>query len=155
MGQAAIALSQLGCRSRYAAIGVEGVVAGAYSSRRYERRPTHEGPSEPNVEGFLSMKIKSMSLSELVKVKVRVDAEIELRAAADRSRLIDALGRLRRMSISGKGNGASHPLAGKKLPPKYRNPKNRAETWAGRGNRPRWLVKALKAGKRFEAFAVK
>ena len=101
------------------------------------------------------MKIKSMSLFELVKVKVRVDAEIELRAAADRSRLIDALGSLRRMSISGRGNGASHPLAGKKLRPKYRNPKNRAETWAGRGNRPRWLVKALKAGKRVEAFAVK
>jgi DNA-binding protein H-NS len=111
---------------------------------------------------FLSMKIKTMSLSELVNVKVRVDAEIELRAAADRSRLIDAVGSFRRMSISGKRNGASgkpngasHPLAGKKLPPKYRNPKNRAETWAGRGNRPRWLVKALKAGKRVEAFAIK
>lgn len=101
------------------------------------------------------MKIKTMSLSELVKVKVRVDGEIELRAAADRSRLIDALGSLRKVSISGRRNGASHPLAGKKLPPKYRNPKNRSEAWAGRGNRPRWLVKALKAGKRLEAFAVK
>ena len=103
----------------------------------------------------MSMNIKSMSFTELVKIKVKVDAEIEFRAAADRSRLIDALGRLRTMSSSRKRNGASHPLAGKKLRPKYRNPKNRAETWAGRGNRPRWLVKALKAGKRVEAFAVK
>jgi DNA-binding protein H-NS len=75
------------------------------------------------------MNIKSMTLTELVKIRVKADAEIELRAAADRSRLIDALGSLRRMSTSGKRNGASHPLAGKKLPPKYRNPKNRNETW--------------------------
>ena len=101
------------------------------------------------------MNIKSMSLPELVKVKVKVDAEIELRAAADRSRLIVALLNLRKTPSSEKRNGAHHPLAGKKLPPKYRNPKNHNETWAGRGNRPRWLVKALKAGKRLEAFAVK
>ena len=30
-------------------------------------------------------------------------------------------------------------LKGRKVPPKYRNPKNRAETWAGRGATPRWL----------------
>ncbi len=101
------------------------------------------------------MNIKSMSLPELVKIKVKLAAEIELRAVADRSRLIDALGSLRRMAISGKRNGASHPLAGKKLLPRYRNPKNSNETWAGRGYRPRWLAKALKTGKRLEAFAVK
>jgi DNA-binding protein H-NS len=38
---------------------------------------------------------------------------------------------------------------------KYRNPSNRKETWAGRGNRPRWLVAALKGGKkRLADFAV-
>ena len=99
------------------------------------------------------MNFKSMTLSELVKIKVKADAEIELRAAADRSRLIDALGSFR--SIRGKQHGASHSLAGKKLPPKYRNPKNRNETWAGRGHRPRWLARALKTGKRLEAFAFK
>ncbi len=142
-----IALQPLGCKSRYAAIGVEGVVAEAYSSLRWF------GAGVIERRRFLSMNIKSMTLTELVKIRVKADAEIELRAAADRSRLIDALGSLR--SIRGKRNGASHPLAGKKLPPKYRNPKNRNETWAGRGNRPRWLVRALKTGKRLEAFAVK
>lgn len=32
--------------------------------------------------------------------------------------------------------------------PKYRNPANPAETWAGRGKRPRWFNAALKAGKK-------
>jgi DNA-binding protein H-NS len=38
--------------------------------------------------------------------------------------------------------------------PKYRNPENPAETWAGRGLRPRWLVAALKGGKKVEDFAI-
>jgi hypothetical protein len=40
------------------------------------------------------------------------------------------------------------------LAPKYRNPENPAETWAGRGLRPRWLTAAIKGGKKFEDFAI-
>jgi DNA-binding protein H-NS len=32
--------------------------------------------------------------------------------------------------------------------PKYRNPANQAETWSGRGKRPRWFNAALQAGKK-------
>jgi DNA-binding protein H-NS len=38
--------------------------------------------------------------------------------------------------------------------PKYRNPENPSETWAGRGLKPRWLVAALKGGKKVEDFAI-
>ena len=34
-------------------------------------------------------------------------------------------------------------------------PAKAPETWAGRGNRPRWLVAALKGGKKLEAFAIR
>jgi DNA-binding protein H-NS len=34
--------------------------------------------------------------------------------------------------------------------PKYRNPADPSETWAGRGKKPRWVVAALKKGKRLE-----
>ena len=104
------------------------------------------------------LKVKSMAFNELVKVKAKIEAELELRAAKERSRLIDAIGRLRKMSttqLNGTSMGRPHALKGKKLPPLYRNPKNRAETWAGRGNRPRWLVAALRGGKKLEAFAIK
>ena len=83
------------------------------------------------------LKVKSMAFNELVKAKAKIEAELELRAAKERSRLIEAIGRLRRLSAL------------------YRNPKNRAETWAGRGNRPRWLVAAIRGGKKLEAFAIK
>jgi DNA-binding protein H-NS len=104
------------------------------------------------------LKVKSMAFNELVKAKAKIEAELELRAAKERSSLIEAIGRLRRLSgtkSNGTGPGRPHALKGKKLPPLYRNPKNRDETWAGRGNRPRWLVSAIKGGKKLEAFAIK
>ena len=45
-------------------------------------------------------------------------------------------------------------LKGKKVAPKYRNPKNRSETWAGRGAMPRWMAAAVKAGKKRESFLI-
>ena len=38
--------------------------------------------------------------------------------------------------------------------PKYRNPVNPGETWAGRGKQPRWLAAQLKAGKQLGDFEI-
>jgi DNA-binding protein H-NS len=43
---------------------------------------------------------------------------------------------------------------GRKLEPKYRNPKNKNETWAARGLKPKWLSAQLKQGKKLEDFAI-
>ena len=101
--------------------------------------------------------VKSMTLGKLLIAKGKIETEIELRSARERSRLIEAIGELQ---IASSARPAAryarpHALKGKKLPPRYRNPKNRKETWAGRGHRPRWLVAALKGGKKLEAFAVR
>lgn len=37
---------------------------------------------------------------------------------------------------------------------KYANPANRAETWTGRGRKPRWMEAALKAGKSLSDLAI-
>jgi DNA-binding protein H-NS len=39
-------------------------------------------------------------------------------------------------------------------PPKYVNPENPAETWAGRGLKPRWLAAKRKSGKKLEDFSI-
>jgi DNA-binding protein H-NS len=44
-------------------------------------------------------------------------------------------------------------LKGRKVPPKYRS--RSGETWAGRGARPKWMVAALKKGKKMEDFLIK
>lgn len=104
------------------------------------------------------LNVKSMTFDKLLMVKGKIDAEIELRSARQRLQLIDAIGGLGRGAVTKSAmadRDHPHALKGRKLPPRYRNPKNRKETWAGRGNRPRWLVAALKEGKKLEAFAIR
>jgi len=38
--------------------------------------------------------------------------------------------------------------------PKFRNPSDPSETWAGRGKQPRWMVLQLKAGKKMDDFLI-
>ena len=39
--------------------------------------------------------------------------------------------------------------------PKFRNPVQPAETWAGRGKQPRWLLAQLKSGRQLEDFRIR
>ncbi len=48
--------------------------------------------------------------------------------------------------------GRRSTLRGRKVPPKYRGPSG--ETWAGRGAKPRWLVAAIKGGKKIDDFLI-
>ena len=42
-----------------------------------------------------------------------------------------------------------------KVAPKYRNPLNTAETWAGRGQQPKWMATQIAAGRKLEDFLIK
>ena len=60
------------------------------------------------------------------------------------------------------GTASSTPKARKaksksptgKVAPKYRNPANPSETWAGRGQAPRWLAAEIAKGKKVEDFLI-
>lgn len=52
------------------------------------------------------------------------------------------------------GRPRGSKMKGRKVAPKYRNPKNRSETWAGRGATPRWMAAQIKAGKKKEDFLI-
>lgn len=45
-------------------------------------------------------------------------------------------------------------LRGKRLKPKYRNPDDTSQTWAGRGRQPAWVRNALRKGKTLEQLAI-
>jgi DNA-binding protein H-NS len=51
---------------------------------------------------------------------------------------------------SGSGRGGARGA----VAPKYRNPENPSETWAGRGLKPRWLTAAIKGGKKPDDFLI-
>ena len=42
-----------------------------------------------------------------------------------------------------------------KVAPKYRNPQNPADTWAGRGQQPKWMASQIAAGRKLEDFLIK
>jgi DNA-binding protein H-NS len=54
-----------------------------------------------------------------------------------------------------KGSQRRKPSAnaGKKVPPKYRDPAT-GDTWTGRGLKPKWLVAALDSGRSLSEFAL-
>jgi len=96
------------------------------------------------------MNLKSMSIDKLMKLKDQLDTALRLKVADERSALQAKLDKLSRLSTSKGGKAGARGS----VPPKYRNPENPSETWAGRGLRPRWLAAALKGGKKLEHFSI-
>lgn len=62
--------------------------------------------------------------------------------------LLDAEGLTLEEVFDGTRRGRAPSKAkGVAVKPKYRNPDDESQTWAGRGKRPRWFVEALAAGR--------
>jgi DNA-binding protein H-NS len=97
-----------------------------------------------------TMALKTMSIAKLRDLRARVDEAIGEKIRDRRKSLESELSRLARFE---DGAGARGGQRGR-VAPKFRNPENPAETWAGRGLRPRWLTAAIKSGKKLEDFAV-
>ena len=85
---------------------------------------------------------------------MNVEALMSLRDQVNK-RLLERLAEIEKQlaAIPGPKGKPGKSLKGKKVPPKYRSPSG--ETWAGRGQRPRWMVEALKKGKKMESFLIK
>jgi DNA-binding protein H-NS len=98
------------------------------------------------------MNLKSMSIDKLSKLRSQVDAALSARVIEERRDLQSQLGRLSHLSGLGLKGVRGGPRGA--VAPKYRNPENPSETWAGRGLKPRWLAAALKSGKKLEHFSI-
>jgi DNA-binding protein H-NS len=90
-----------------------------------------------------------MTVEALMDLRRRVEATLlERRAEVEQQ--------LKRMDTLVGGarvvRGGRSILKGRKVSPKYRGPSG--ETWAGRGARPRWLVAAIKGGKKLDHFLI-
>jgi DNA-binding protein H-NS len=93
--------------------------------------------------------LKSMSANELWSLRELVSAALARKIPAETARLDQRLRQL------GLGEEMSH--ARRSYPqvfPKYRNPAEPSETWAGRGKKPRWLAAQLKSGKKIDDFRI-
>ena len=95
--------------------------------------------------------LQSMSTDELWDLHQRIVAELSGKMAAERDMLES---RLRQLKVAnGKVTREKRPYP--KVLPRYRNPKNHEETWAGRGKQPRWLTAQLRSGKNLTDFLIR
>jgi DNA-binding protein H-NS len=90
--------------------------------------------------------LSSMSVDALLKLRDDIDKILNRKVSELRSQLS-------MLGVASARRKQAGPLKGRKVPPKYRSPSG--ETWAGRGARPRWLVAAMKRGKKVEDFLIK
>ena len=97
--------------------------------------------------------LNSMSVDELWNLHETVVAELGRKMAAERVRLENRLRQLG--SSTGPSIVSRERRAYPKVLPKYRNPKNEGETWAGRGKQPRWLTAQLRSGRKLNDFLIR
>jgi DNA-binding protein H-NS len=101
-----------------------------------------------------STSLKSMSIDKLTMLREQIDVVVSSKVAEERRSVEEQLSRLDRLVGTGsRVKGTGRGVRGV-VPPKYRNPENPAETWAGRGLKPRWLAAALKSGGKVEEFII-
>jgi DNA-binding protein H-NS len=99
-------------------------------------------------EEIIMASLKGMNVEALMSLRDQID-----------KRLLELRGELEKQlaALDGEPKGRSirisSSLKGRKVPPKYRS--RSGETWAGRGARPRWMVEALKKGRKMEDFLIK
>jgi DNA-binding protein H-NS len=92
--------------------------------------------------------LSGLNVEGLMELRKQIDAVLHKRSAEIQQQL-------ERIALLGGERvvrGGRSALKGRKVPPKYRS--RSGETWAGRGARPRWLVAAIKEGKKLSDFLI-
>jgi DNA-binding protein H-NS len=98
--------------------------------------------------------LKSMSVDELLSLHEFVSAALARKIPAETARVNQ---RLRQLGLVAVSHNVKMSHARRPYPhvfPKYRNPAQPSETWAGRGKKPRWLTAQLKSGKQIDDFRI-
>ena len=106
------------------------------------------------VTNMTKQDLKSMSVDELWSLHELVTQALARKITDEKSQLDR---RLRQLGLSASGIAKKLNHARRPYPqvfPKYRNPAQPAETWAGRGKQPRWLTAQLRSGKKLDDFRI-
>ena len=107
---------------------------------------------------LLELILAKVNLAELLAKKEALEEQIEAARLEETENVIAhikeliAAYELSAADLGLKARKKAGSLAGRHVAPKYQGPAG--ETWAGRGRKPRWLVDALKKGKKLEEFAI-
>lgn len=106
--------------------------------------------------------LETMSIDDLWTLHEKVSRILSIRIASEKRELEKRLAYLNggTVAIAREAELATRSAEDKprrKYPrvlPKYRNPSSPSETWSGRGKQPRWLVAAIKSGRKIDDFKI-
>jgi DNA-binding protein H-NS len=93
--------------------------------------------------------ISGMSYAELAELETKLASLKAEKQSQERAAIKEKLTTIAKEAgfdvhdLFGRGRGGK----GGKVAPKYRDPKNPANTWTGRGRMPRWLAAATRGSK--------
>jgi DNA-binding protein H-NS len=96
-------------------------------------------------------KLERMGVDDLWGLHLEVSQTLAEKLEAKRKLVEERIERLRQKlpELDRKDRRPYPPVL-----PKFRNPDEPSETWAGRGKKPRWLTKQLRAGRRMDDFKI-
>lgn len=105
--------------------------------------------------------LESMSVDDLWSLHEKISRILSARITSEKQELE------KRLAVLNRGRNVIDPAAEppfeagdkvrRKYPrvfPKFRNPATPSETWSGRGKQPRWLVAAIKSGRKIDDFRI-
>ena len=96
----------------------------------------------------------SMSLDELWALRSEISSVLTSKISAEKTELERRLRELRSNTLpSEAARRERRPYP--RVFPKYRNPADPTETWAGRGRQPRWVTEQLRSGRKLEDFRIR
>jgi DNA-binding protein H-NS len=96
----------------------------------------------------------SMSIDELWILHGEISALLATKIVAEKVVLERRLLQLKPNIENDRRSSAPHKRGYPVVLPKFRNPEQPSETWAGRGKTPRWLATQLQSGKSKEEFRI-
>jgi DNA-binding protein H-NS len=104
----------------------------------------------------VDINLNAMSLKELKDLQTQIGRAIaSFEDRRKRAALAELEEKAREMGFSlAELSGLSTTKTRSVSAAKYANPANAADTWTGRGRKPRWFAEALAAGKKPEDMAI-
>ena len=108
-------------------------------------------PTEINVDGLNDEQLRDLIQNAKAALAERIQARLdEFKAMAREAGFEVSIHRVGKAAAGGTKRSAGSQAAARDgrgpVAPKYRNPKNPAQTWAGRGIKPKWLEQELAEG---------
>ncbi|MGB4826072.1 MAG: H-NS histone family protein [Paracoccaceae bacterium] len=104
----------------------------------------------------MTVDLKSLSLKELKDLQSQLAKAISTFEERKKKEVLAELEEKARTMGYSLAELTGAPKIRKRSPavPKYANPANKADTWTGRGRKPRWFAEALAKGKKPESMAI-